>query len=268
MSQTLRHPEIVEIARREGRVTVEDLARRFGVTLQTVRRDLADLARSGQLARVHGGAVLPAAQAPSHPSGTINIGYGERRRLHGEEKRAIARACAGLVPHDAALFLAIGTTVEAVARELLRHRGLLVVTNNMNVANILMENPGCEVVLAGGSIRRSDGGIVGTLAVQAIQQFKFDLAVIGCSGLDADGDVLDFDLREAGVNQAILQQSRGRVLVADHSKLQRSAPVRVASLQELDTLVTDCALEPALAALCHDWETRVLVAGGQSSQQA
>jgi DeoR family transcriptional regulator, glycerol-3-phosphate regulon repressor len=251
MSQTLRHPEIVELARREGKVTVEGLARHFDVTLQTIRRDLAELAQTGQLERVHGGAVLP--------SGPSNIGYGERRRLQGDAKAAMARACAALIPHDAALFLAIGTSTEAVARELLRHRNLLVVTNNMNVANILVANPDCQIILAGGTIRRSDGGIVGTLAVQTIRQFKFDLAVIGCSGLDRDGDLLDFDLQEVGVNQAILAQSRQRILVADHSKFQRTAPVRLASLADLDVFVTDRALAPDLDRRCRDWGTRLVV---------
>ncbi|TNC51951.1 DeoR/GlpR transcriptional regulator [Rubellimicrobium rubrum] len=258
MSQTLRHPEIVELARREGKVTVEGLARHFDVTLQTIRRDLAELAQTGQLERVHGGAVLP--------SGTSNIGYGERRRLQGDAKAAMARACAALIPHDAALFLAIGTSTEAVARELLRHRNLLVVTNNMNVANILVANPDCQIILAGGTIRRSDGGIVGTLAVQTIRQFKFDLAVIGCSGLDRDGDLLDFDLQEVGVNQAILAQSRQRILVADHSKFQRTAPVRLGSLSDLDVFVTDRALPPDLDRRCRDWGTRLVVTGPQDGE--
>ncbi|MBP1804379.1 DeoR/GlpR family DNA-binding transcription regulator [Rubellimicrobium aerolatum] len=260
MSQTLRHPEIVELARRQGKVTVEDLARHFDVTLQTIRRDLAELAQAGQLERVHGGAVLP--------SRTSNIGYGERRRLHGEAKAAIGRACAALVPHDCALFLSIGTSTEAVARELLGHRNLLVVTNNMNVANILVANPDCQIVLAGGTIRRSDGGVVGTLTMQTIRQFKFDLAVIGCSALDRDGDILDFDLQEVGVNQAILAQSRRRILVADRSKFQRSAPARIASLGDLDVLVTDAGLEPDLAARCRAWGTEVVraEAGGGAEE--
>lgn len=252
MSQTLRHPEILDIARREGKVTVEGLARHFDVTLQTIRRDLTELAEAGRLERVHGGAVLP--------SGTSNIGYEERRRLNGEAKDAMGRACAALVPHDCALFLAIGTSTEAVARALLAHRNLLVVTNNMNVANILLGNPEARVVLAGGAIRRSDGGITGPLTVQTIRQFKFDLAVIGCSGLDEDGDLLDFDLEEVGVSQAILGQSRRSILVADHSKFRRSAPARIASLRDLGCLVTDRPLPPALAAACADWGTRIVVA--------
>ncbi|EYD74403.1 Glycerol-3-phosphate regulon repressor, DeoR family [Rubellimicrobium mesophilum DSM 19309] len=252
MSQTLRHPEILDLARRGGKVTVEDLARHFGVTHQTIRRDLAELAEAGRLERVHGGAVLP--------SGTTNIAYEERRRLNGEAKAAMGRACAGLIPPGSSLFLGIGTSTEAVARELLGHRDLLVVTNNINVAGILLASPDARVILAGGTIRRSDGGLVGPLAVQTIRRFRFDMAVIGCSALDDAGDLLDFDLQEVEVSQALLAQSRRTILVADHSKLQRNAPVRVASLADLATLVTDRPLAPDLAACCRDWETEVVVA--------
>lgn len=252
MSQTLRHPEILDIARREGKVTVDGLARHFDVTLQTIRRDLAELAESGLLERVHGGAVLP--------SGTSNIGYDERRRLNGEAKAAMGRACAALIPSDASVFLAIGTSTEAVARELLRHRNLLAVTNNINVASTLMANPDCQVVLAGGTIRRSDGGIVGPLTQQTLRQFKFDVAVIGCSAVDEEGDLLDFDMQEVGVSQAILAQSRRTILVADHSKFQRTAPVRIASLGDLGAFVTDRALSAALADRCREWGTQVVEA--------
>ncbi len=149
MSQTFRQPEILDIARRDGKVTVEGLAGHFGVTLQTIRRDLADLADAGRLERVHGGAILP--------SGVANIGYEERRVLHHDAKTAIARACAAEIPDNIALFLNIGTSTEAVARELLGHANLMVVTNNMNVANILAANPGCEVIVTGGHLRRADG---------------------------------------------------------------------------------------------------------------
>ncbi|MGR3469448.1 MAG: DeoR/GlpR family DNA-binding transcription regulator [Paracoccus sp. (in: a-proteobacteria)] len=251
MSQTFRQPEILDIARRDGKVTVEGLAGHFGVTLQTIRRDLAELADAGQLERVHGGAILP--------SGVANIGYEERRVLHHDAKTAIARACAVEIPDNIALFLNIGTSTEAVARELLGHANLMVVTNNMNVANILAANPGCEVIVTGGHLRRADGGLVGTLAAETIRQFKFDLAVIGCSALDRDGDLLDFDIREVGVSQAILRQSRRTFLVADHSKFARSAPARIASLAELDCLFTDRPLPPDLARSCDEWQTRVVL---------
>lgn len=252
MSQTFRQPEILDIARRDGKVTVEGLAAHFGVTLQTIRRDLTDLAEAGRLERVHGGAVLP--------SGIANIGYEERRALNQGAKTAIARACAAEVPDNISLFLGIGTSTEAVARELLGHRSLLVVTNNMNVANILAANPDCDVIVTGGSLRRSDGGLVGPLAMGTIRQFKFDLAVIGCSGLDRDGDLLDYDIQEVGVSQTILRQARRTFLVADHSKLSRAAPARIASLADLECLFTDRPLPEILIRACKSWQTRIVVA--------
>lgn len=254
MSQSFRQPEILEIARRDGKVTVDALAAHFGVTLQTIRRDLTELAEAGRLERVHGGAILP--------SGVSNIGYEERRALNQEAKTAIARACAAEVPENISLFLNIGTSTEAVARELLGHRNMLVVTNNMNVASILAANPDCEVIVTGGNLRRSDGGLVGTLAAETIRQFKFDLAVIGCSALDRDGDLLDFDIQEVGVSQTILRQSRRTFLAVDHSKLKRSAPARIASLAELDCVFTDRPLPPELMRLCQVWDTRVVAAQG------
>lgn len=252
MTQTFRHPEILEIARRDGKVTVEGLAAHFGVTLQTIRRDLTDLAEAGRLERVHGGAVLP--------SGTTNIGYEERRSLNPEAKRAIARACAAQIPNDISLFLNIGTSTEAVAEELLHHQNLMIVTNNMNVANILANNAACEIIVTGGALRRSDGGLVGTLATETILKFKFDLAVIGCSALDRDGDLLDFDIQEVSVSQAILRQSRKTFLVADHTKFARSAPARIGSLSDIDAFFTDKRLSPALETACRAWDTQVIVA--------
>lgn len=251
MAQGFRLPEILDIARSEGRVTVDDLATRFGVTAQTIRRDLAELDEAGKLERVHGGAILR--------SGTVNIGYQERAALNAAEKRAIARACAAAIPAGASVFLAIGTTTEAVARELRRHAGLMVVTNNLNVANILAENPQCQVIVTGGTLRRSDGGLTGPLTEAAIRQFKVDIAVIGCSALDADGDMLDYDIHEVGVSRALIAQARRAWLVTDHSKLSRTAPARIASVSVLDSVFTDRPLPPALTRFCAECETRVVV---------
>lgn len=238
-------------------MTVEKLAEHFGVTHQTVRRDLTELAEAGRLDRVHGGAVLP--------SGTTNIGYEERRALNAEAKHAIAEACALAIPESISVFLNIGTSTEAVARELLRHRDLMVATNNMNVANILAGNPQCQVIVTGGVLRRSDGGLVGNLTTQTIQQFKFDLAVIGCSAVDQDGDVLDFDVHEVFVSQTIIQRARKTFLVVDHSKFRRSAPARITSLAEVDTVFTDVPLSSTLVARCQEWGTNVTVARSPSS---
>lgn len=256
MSQTFRHPDILQIAKREGKVTVEQLAEHFGVTLQTIRRDLTELAEANKLERVHGGAILP--------SGTTNIEYEERRNLNEGAKLAIARACAEQIPDGCSVFLNIGTSTEAVARQLLRHRDLMIVTNNMNVASILSENIDCQTILTGGKLRQSDNGLVGHVATAAIRQFKFDIAVIGCSALDHDGDLMDFDIEEVGVSQTILARSRKPFLVADGSKFNRTAPARIASMADLDTVFTDQPFQSDLQTKCDDWGTKVVAVGPAS----
>jgi DeoR family transcriptional regulator, glycerol-3-phosphate regulon repressor len=253
MSQAERLREIQIIARRDGRVGVEDLAAHFNVTMQTIRRDLSELADQGKLQRVHGGAILPSTVA--------NIGYQDRRDLNEAGKTAIAQACARDIPNGCSLFLNIGTTTEAVARALLGHREIMVLTNNLNVANILVDNPHCEIIVVGGLLRRTDAGLVGTVTTQAIGQFKFDLAVISCSALDEDGDILDYDIHEVGVSQAILRQARRRFLVADQSKFRRRAPARIGSIAQMDGFYTDDALPTGLDAACRTWGTAVTIAG-------
>lgn len=250
----IRQIEILNLVRATGRVGVEALAERFDVTHQTIRRDLAELADQGMLDRVHGGAVLK--------SGVSNIGYEERRGLHEPAKAAIGRACAELIPDNSSLILNIGTTTEAVARALLGHRNLTVVTNNMNVANILAANESCDIIVAGGQVRRSDGGLVGDLTSEFMANFKVDYAIVGCSALDADGDILDFDMAEVRVSRAILRQARERWLVTDATKLARTAPIRVVSLADMDAVFTDRPLPAPLQALCEDAGTRTVVAEG------
>lgn len=248
MVLSIRKSQILELAQESGRVSVEDLASRFGVTLQTIRRDLSELADEGMLDRVHGGAVIP--------PGVANIGYAERRSINREAKAAIARMCAAEIPDNSSVLLNIGTSTEAVAVELLGHSNLTVVTNNMTVANILAANPSCQIIVAGGVLRHSDGGLVGDLTTQAIEQFKVDRAIIGTSALDPDGDLMDFDIQEVRVSRLIIQRSRQVFLVTDQSKLTRSAPVRIASLRDVDAIFTD-HLPQTLIEKCHDWETRV-----------
>jgi DeoR family glycerol-3-phosphate regulon repressor len=232
-----RQAALLDSVREQGSMSVEALAARFGVTLQTVRRDIRQLADAGLIERFHGGAGIPR-------STTENIAYRQRQTLNDEAKRRIARAVAEAVPNGCSLILNIGTTVEAVARELLRHDGLRVITNNLNVAAILSDNARCEVIVAGGVVRARDRGIVGEATVDFIKQFKVDIGLIGISGIESDGTLRDFDYREVKVARAIVEHSREVWLVADHSKFNRPAMVELGRLDQIDSLFTDC-LPPA-----------------------
>ena len=253
MALSIRQNEILEVARVEGRVLVDDLAHRFDVTLQTIRRDLGEMAEAGLLDRVHGGAVPRA--------GTVNLGYEARRRMNAEAKAAIGAACAAEIPDNCSLILNLGTTTEAVAQALIHHSNITIVTNNMNVANIMLANPGCEIMVAGGALRRSDGGLVGELTTQFFEQFKVDYAIIGTSALDHDGDLLDFDLAEVRVSRSILRQSRHAFLVTDHSQLDRPAQARTAMVKHLRNAPADLMLANDLAATLENATDHLLRSG-------
>ncbi len=249
-----RLQEILTIAREVGRVSVDDLATRFAVTPQTIRRDLNELCDSRRLTRVHGGAMLA--------SGVENLAYDDRKLVSQPHKRLIGEAAARLVADNSSLFINLGTTTEEVARALGAHTGLLVITNNLQVAAGLHRHKGIDVILSGGTVRRSDGGLVGAAAVEHINQFRTDLAIIGTSAIDADGTLLDFDIREVQVSQAIIRNARRVMLVTDGSKFLRAAPARIAHLSDVDMLVTDRLPSPAVAALCEANSVEVVEAGG------
>ena len=250
MLLSARQTEIMALAKEQGRVLVDELAARFAVTPQTIRKDLNDLCDFRALNRIHGGAVFP--------SGNENVKYEARRSMAATEKQAIGRAAADLIPDNSSLFINIGTTTEAVGDALVDHKELMVITNNINVANHLRVFPSIEVVIAGGVVRGSDGGIVGEAAVDFIRQFKVDFAVIGVSAIDEDGALLDFDFREVKVAQAIIANARHVILVSDASKFERTAPVRIGHISQVQTFITDHCPSDSIRSICAENDVRMI----------
>ncbi len=232
MNPNPRQLKLMQYVQGHHSSTVDELASHLDVTVQTVRRDVQRLSEAGLVARFHGGVRLP-------DSTIENIAHHQRENLHAEGKRRIAQAVARAVPNDCSLLINIGTTTEAIAKALMQHTGLRVITNNINVAAILSRNQNSEVIVAGGVVRPRDHGIVGEATVDFIRQFKVDIALIGISGIDADGSLRDFDYREVKVSQAIISHAREVWLAADSSKFNRLAMVRVAQLAQIDRLFTD-----------------------------
>lgn len=151
MKQTQRHDAIIELVKKQGYVSTEELVEQFAVSPQTIRRDLNDLADQNRILRHHGGAALP--------SSSVNTSWHDRKATQTAEKERIARKVASQIPNGATLFIDIGTTPEAVAHALLNHENLRVVTNNLNVANTLMQKDDFRIILAGGELRSRDGAL-------------------------------------------------------------------------------------------------------------
>lgn len=233
---------IMDYIREHGSVQVDQLSGHLQVTPQTIRRDLNRLYQQKLLTRVHGGAIVN-----DHVE---NLGYGARKILMTEEKVDIARRVAEILPDNSSLFINIGTTTERVAEFLFDRKNMLVITNNINVASTLWPAPGVDVMIAGGAIRRSDGGIVGSSAEEFIANFKVDYAIIGCSSIDYDGELFDFDLREVRVTRAIIKHARAVILVSDSMKFERQAPIRIGDLSSIETLVIDDGIPAEAIELC------------------
>ena len=250
MFLTKRQSSILNFLKAKGQVHVDELVEEFDVTPQTIRADLNELSEAGKLIRIHGGARLIDRRE--------NIEYEARRQIASSQKILIGKAAAKIIPDKASLFINIGTTTESFSDALIDHKGLMVITNNINVASFLRSLKENEVIITGGLVRSSDGGIVGEATVDFIENFKVDFAIIGASAIDSDGSLLDFDFREVKVTQAIMQNARHVILVADSTKLQLSAPVRIGHISQVDTYITDIITDPEFRQACMESETNII----------
>jgi DeoR family glycerol-3-phosphate regulon repressor len=260
MAQNSRQQQILDLVRKRGFMSIEALADHFSVTPQTIRRDINQLSDRELLQRYHGGAGLP--------SSVENIAYHTRQVQCLEEKRRIARLAARHIPNDASLFINIGTTTEEVARALLNHRGLRIITNNLHVASIMSQNAGFEVFVAGGLVRSRDRGIVGEPTIDFLSQFKADFGIIGISGIDADGSLLDFDHREVRASKCIIANSSQVFLVSDYTKFGRNPMVRLGNLRDLDAFFTDRQPPATICDLVDKSDVRLHVADDETMASA
>jgi len=246
-----RQQAILDMVAQNGFVSTEAMVAEFKVTPQTIRRDLNELGRKGKLTRFHGGA----GQAKS----AVNLPYEDRRLSGLEAKRKIAELTSSLITNGSSLFLNIGTTAEAVAEALLGHKDLHVATNNMHVASILSKNESFRIMLAGGQVRHHDGAVVGPSAISFVDSFRMDVGIVGISGIDESGALLDFDADEVRTAQSVMRNSQKVVLIADHHKFGIRAMNRTGHLRDVDVLVTDEALTETYATLCEASDTEVRV---------
>lgn len=245
-----RQKAILSQIRQEGRVLVEDLAAAFGTTPQTIRRDLRLLEETGEVMRFHGGAsLLP---------GTEYTSFEIRRTIQAEAKERIGRAVAARIPDNTMLMINGGTTTAAFARALAPRTGLRIITDNLEIANDLRSIGNFDLMVPGGTVRRSDGTVTGAAALEFLRGFRADIAVIGAAAVDSDGALLDFDLAEAAVARTMMECAKHVILAVDSTKFDRSAPVVVGWLRQVNTLVTDRCRSERIRALCDSQDVELV----------
>jgi DeoR/GlpR family transcriptional regulator of sugar metabolism len=235
-----RHQRIVDLLQAHQRLTTEQFAEALKVSKETVRRDLIELERSGQLARVHGGAVPVNATVPAllpEPA------YAERTGLHLSQKRDIARLAAALMQPGEACFLDAGSTTLALAEVFARREGLIVITNSLHAATVLARSGAHEVRLLGGRLETDVPATYGEQTVAEIGRLQVDWAFVSPVGFDAVNGAMDYLWNEATVARAMLTRSRRRAVLADASKLGQSSRIQICPLPEVDVLVTDAGAD-------------------------
>lgn len=236
----------------QGYQSIDLLAGRFGVTTQTIRRDVNILCDRGLCRRRHGGIDLL-------PEGE-NVAYPARRILDREAKRRIAQCVAAEVADGTSLFFGIGTTPEQCAQALLERKNLRVMTNNLNVALALSRNPSCELTIAGGRLRNLDSDVVAGEAHGFFSRFSVDIGIYGVGGVAEDGSLLDFSHDEVLMRGELAKYCRQRFLVLDHSKFGRGATVRGGHITEASRVFTDLPVPPAIAARLEEAGVIVVIA--------
>lgn len=212
-------------------VSVESLSLYFDMAAQTIRRDITQLCDLGLARRHHGGVgQLPSAE---------NLSFGNRRVINAHAKISIAKAIAEIIPDNASIALGIGTTMEAIAKQLLSKQGLKIITNNLNVASLFFNSSDNQVLVSGGQLRPQDQDLVGDQAIRFFNSFYVDFAIVSVGALDEARGLMDFDLDNAAITQSILSNSKRKILAADESKWNKNAFAQVAPFTTIDHFITD-----------------------------
>lgn len=231
-----RHQKILSLLAVRHQVTTDSLSQELEVSRETIRRDLMMLETEGHVRRVHGGAVLPG-PAPEEP-------FKKRMATHREAKISIAKAAARLIEPGQSLFIDAGTTTSAFAAELVRVSGISVITNSFDIVTTLRRSEtDASVLLLGGRMVTDVPGTYGELTLAEISRFRADAAVISPVALHPENGAGNYDLHEAEVARAMIAQSAQLILLADHSKLGVFSQVQFCTCAEIDTLVTDAAVD-------------------------
>lgn len=233
LSPRARREKILALIQQAGYMPIEALVASFQVTPQTIRVDLNVLADEGRVVRHHGGASIP--------SSVINTDYDARRSDFADAKASLAQAVARSLSDKTSVFLALGTTMLAMAHALNVRSGLKVITNHTEAAQVLARQSGFDVVVLGGRLDPRNLGATGPMTIEAVASYRPDVCIFSAGGIDAEGNILDYYEHEAAIVRLMIKRSRRSILVVDHSKFGRSASVMVGHVADIDQLVTDKA---------------------------
>ena len=226
-----RQKEILALLQEYRSMKINELSKQLNVTRETIRKDLYEMEDKGLIKKVHGGAILNKANSETD--------YGNRKYTNYMEKRSIARKAAELVEDGDTIYIDYGTTALLFAKELIGKNNLTVITNSLPIANELVNNTDFEVVVIGGTIRKNEKSLFGPVSNLGLEHLYVDSGFFGMGAISSEAGYTNFHMGESEVSRRMIQHSSKTVVIADFSKFNSVAMNKVASIDDVDVLVTD-----------------------------
>lgn len=251
MYQLERMQSILEYLKKNNRISVEEICTLYNVSRDTARRDLVNLEKKGLITRTHGGAVLPMSHEEIK-------GYSARLHSSSEEKKLIGTLAASLIKEGDNIIMDTSTTVQATA-ELLQVSNCTVITNSINLADILLKNTGVNLHLLGGKLEPEHRFLYGSSTINMLSNYFVDKAFIGALGISEKGLTTSHE-EDAFVMKKMIEQSKQVIVLADHSKFGKSAFFKVADLDQLDLIITNKPPEKTLLKIFEEHKINILIA--------
>jgi DeoR/GlpR family transcriptional regulator of sugar metabolism len=227
-----RQKEILKLLNQTEKVLITDLSNHFSVSEMTLRRDLDILAQKGVIKRIRGGAI-------KFNQGSYEMPFEMRCDKEFEAKSAISKKAASMIRDGETVVIDTGTTALAVAEELKERNNLTILTSSLRVAWLLADRPNINLIVLGGVVRKGERSLVGELVENVFGNFFPDTFIMGVGGIDVECGFTDFNIDDVNVKRKAIKSSQRTIVVADESKIEKRAFAKIASINELDTLITN-----------------------------
>ena len=253
MTKEERHELIMEELIKHGSVQVSDLVSMLNVSAVTIRKDLTEMEKADKLYRSHGKAVLV---NPYINNRSVN----EKERLAADEKHAIGREAARLITRNDSICIASGTTVHALARNIIPVHKLTVVSASLPVSNILSQHENIDIYQLGGLMRHSSLSVVGEYASRFMAQCAFSKLFLGVDGIDIDYGITTTEIREAALNKIMMAAAQKTIVLADSSKFGRRGFAKIADMDAVDIIITDAGISPKVVKRIEDLGIELIIA--------
>ena len=248
-----RREEICRLLKEKNILSIGELSSILNIPKITIRRDLDYLAKEKRIKKTHGGAIIERAKDYEPP-------YMIRSLEMTEQKKAIGKLAASLIPESSLIFIDVGTTLLELAKNLPTDKNISVITNWLPIAIELGKKLFSNLLLLGGKVNCREMSIIGNYQLQFLDNFNIEIYFIGLGGISIDNGLTDYTFEEVEVKKQVIKRAKKKIVLADHKKFNRLAPIKICDLSDIDTIITDEGLEEEIKQKYKDFVTEIIMA--------